>query len=205
VPRGEDTVLELLAIHFEPEGGESPGGTMEFVFAGGGAIRLSVECVEAAMDDLGPMWAGVADAEARLTGAQRAHASPPPPAAIVATASTVAASGVTRQEAKKSSSGSGTVVRSDRSRPAASSAPAIASGTAAIPSPSSAILQDRRHGRRGVDAHRRQVGRREHLPEDQVGPRVAREGEDRVRRQGREVQRLRRERRAPGPARKARR
>lgn len=60
VPRGEDTVLELLAIHFEPEGGESPGGTMELVFAGGGAIRLSVECVEAAMDDLGPMWAGVA-------------------------------------------------------------------------------------------------------------------------------------------------
>jgi len=60
VPKGEDTVLELLAIHFEPEGGESPGGTMELVFAGGGAIRLSVECVEAAMDDLGPMWAGVA-------------------------------------------------------------------------------------------------------------------------------------------------
>jgi len=60
VPKGEDTVLELLAIHFEPEGGESPGGTMELVFAGGGAIRLTVECVEAAMDDLGPMWAGVA-------------------------------------------------------------------------------------------------------------------------------------------------
>ncbi len=60
VPKGEDTVLELLAIHFEPEGGESPGGTLELVFAGGGAIRLTVECVEAAMDDLGPMWAGVA-------------------------------------------------------------------------------------------------------------------------------------------------
>lgn len=57
VPKGEDTVLELLALHFEPEGPEAPGGTLELVFAGGGGLRLTVECIEAAMDDLGPMWA----------------------------------------------------------------------------------------------------------------------------------------------------
>ena len=57
VPKGEDAVLELLALNFEPEGPEAPGGTLELVFAGGGGLRLTVECIEAAMDDLGPMWA----------------------------------------------------------------------------------------------------------------------------------------------------
>jgi len=55
VPQGAETVLELLALHFEP--GEAPAGTIELVFAGGAGIRLAVECIEAAMDDLGPMWA----------------------------------------------------------------------------------------------------------------------------------------------------
>lgn len=57
VPKGADTVMELLALNFEPEGPDLPGGTLELVFAGGSALRLTVECIEAAMDDLGPMWA----------------------------------------------------------------------------------------------------------------------------------------------------
>jgi Protein of unknown function (DUF2948) len=54
VPKGSDAVLELLALRFEP--GDEPGGTIELVFAGDAGLRLAVECVEAAMDDLGPMW-----------------------------------------------------------------------------------------------------------------------------------------------------
>jgi hypothetical protein len=57
VPKGEDTPLALLAINYAPEGPESPGGTVELVFAGDAALRLTVECIEAAMDDLGPAWA----------------------------------------------------------------------------------------------------------------------------------------------------
>ena len=47
-------VLELLAIRFVP--GEAPGGTIELVFSGGGAIRLDVECIEARLADLGGAW-----------------------------------------------------------------------------------------------------------------------------------------------------
>ncbi len=47
-------VLELLTVRFVP--GEAPGGTVELVFAGGGAIRLDVECVEARLADLGGAW-----------------------------------------------------------------------------------------------------------------------------------------------------
>jgi hypothetical protein len=55
VPRDEpNTVLSLLAVTFEP--GEAPSGTATLVFAGGAAIRLDLECIEAAMRDLGPVW-----------------------------------------------------------------------------------------------------------------------------------------------------
>jgi Protein of unknown function (DUF2948) len=47
-------VLELLTVRFVPT--EAPGGTIELVFAGGGAIRLDVECVEARLADLGGAW-----------------------------------------------------------------------------------------------------------------------------------------------------
>lgn len=50
----DDAVLELLAIEFEPT--DEPAGHITLVFAGGGAIRLEVECVEAAAADLGPAW-----------------------------------------------------------------------------------------------------------------------------------------------------
>jgi hypothetical protein len=52
--RTGDTVLSLLAIEFEPS--DLPGGDVVLVFAGGGAIRLSVECIEARLSDLGPAW-----------------------------------------------------------------------------------------------------------------------------------------------------
>jgi hypothetical protein len=48
-------ILELLAITFEPAP-EPPGGLIRLVFAGGAAILLDVECVEARLCDLGPRW-----------------------------------------------------------------------------------------------------------------------------------------------------
>ena len=50
----KDAVLELLAVHFDET--EPPGGWITMVCAGGGMIRLEVECIEAAMKDLGPSW-----------------------------------------------------------------------------------------------------------------------------------------------------
>jgi hypothetical protein len=52
--RRQDAVLELLAIGFEP--GEPPAGVVTLRFADGGAIRLEVECIEAELKDLGPVW-----------------------------------------------------------------------------------------------------------------------------------------------------
>jgi hypothetical protein len=49
-----DTVLNLLAVTFEP--GEAPAGEIALTFSDGAAIRLSVECIEAQMKDLGPIW-----------------------------------------------------------------------------------------------------------------------------------------------------
>jgi hypothetical protein len=49
-----ETILELLALRFVP--GAAPGGTIELVFAAGKDIRLDVECIEAALKDLGPVW-----------------------------------------------------------------------------------------------------------------------------------------------------
>jgi hypothetical protein len=50
----KDAVLELLAVNFEET--NAPGGWITLVCAGGGMIRLEVECIEAAMADLGPAW-----------------------------------------------------------------------------------------------------------------------------------------------------
>lgn len=50
----KDSVLELLAIQFEPS--DDPEGHVTLTFAGGGAIRLHVECIEAELKDLGPVW-----------------------------------------------------------------------------------------------------------------------------------------------------
>ena len=50
----KSAVLALLAISFEPA--ETPEGHVTLHFADGGAIRLHVECIEAELKDLGPVW-----------------------------------------------------------------------------------------------------------------------------------------------------
>jgi len=52
-----DAVVSLLAIRFTPRGAEDPAGTVELVFAGGGTIRLEVECLSAGLTDVGGEWA----------------------------------------------------------------------------------------------------------------------------------------------------
>jgi hypothetical protein len=51
-------VLSILAVLFEPAGdaAAAPAGTLTLVCAGDAAIRLSVECVELMLEDLGPAW-----------------------------------------------------------------------------------------------------------------------------------------------------
>jgi hypothetical protein len=52
------TVLALLAVTFEPTAGpDAPEGDVTLTFSGGAAIRLSVECVEVELQDLGAAWA----------------------------------------------------------------------------------------------------------------------------------------------------
>ena len=54
-------VLELLAIRFTVT--DDPAGHVDLDFAGGGTIRLTVECLEARMQDLGAAWAARATPE----------------------------------------------------------------------------------------------------------------------------------------------
>lgn len=54
ISRDGEIVLSLLSLGFEP--GEAPSGAVVLTFAGGGTIRLEVECIEAQLDDLGPAW-----------------------------------------------------------------------------------------------------------------------------------------------------
>lgn len=50
------TVLVLLAVQFEAKGEDDPAGAITLTFAGHGAIRLEVECIEGELRDLGPQW-----------------------------------------------------------------------------------------------------------------------------------------------------
>ena len=53
--RGAKTaVVNLLDIAFEP--GEAPGGALMFTFAGGGDLRVSVECIDVIMADVSTAW-----------------------------------------------------------------------------------------------------------------------------------------------------
>jgi hypothetical protein len=54
-----DAVLSLLAIQFLPKGGEDPGGMIVLVFAGGGAIKLDVENIDAELSDISGEWAAL--------------------------------------------------------------------------------------------------------------------------------------------------
>ncbi|GGA41077.1 hypothetical protein GCM10011499_08320 [Pelagibacterium lentulum] len=56
--KARDGVLELLAVRFEE--GEAPSGQVLLTFAGGGTVRLDVECLEARLRDLGGTWAAKA-------------------------------------------------------------------------------------------------------------------------------------------------
>ncbi len=47
--------LNLLAVDFVQT--DAPAGIVTLVFAEGGALRLEVECLEAELADLGPVWA----------------------------------------------------------------------------------------------------------------------------------------------------
>lgn len=48
-------VLELLSVRFEPA--MQPEGQILLEFAGGGTVRLEVECIEARLRDMGAAWA----------------------------------------------------------------------------------------------------------------------------------------------------
>lgn len=50
----QDAVVELLAINFDET--SAPAGHITLIFAGGGAIRMDVECIEVQLDDLGAAW-----------------------------------------------------------------------------------------------------------------------------------------------------
>jgi hypothetical protein len=49
-----DAVLEVLALSFEP--GEAPGGAVTISCAGGGDLRITVECVDAVLADVSQPW-----------------------------------------------------------------------------------------------------------------------------------------------------
>jgi hypothetical protein len=54
-----EAVASLLAIRFLPKGEEDPGGTIEFIFSGGGTLRLEVECISAELSDISGEWAAL--------------------------------------------------------------------------------------------------------------------------------------------------
>ncbi len=47
-------VVALLAVGFEP--GEAPGGVVTLTFAGGGDLRLEVECLDVILADVSEPW-----------------------------------------------------------------------------------------------------------------------------------------------------
>jgi hypothetical protein len=61
-----DAVLQLLAVQFER--GEGEAGAIELSFAGGGRVRLDVECIDAAMRDLSGPWRAQGRPEHDLSG-----------------------------------------------------------------------------------------------------------------------------------------
>lgn len=47
-------VLNLLAVSYDDS--DQSGGVVTLTFSGGAALRLEVECLEAELADLGPVW-----------------------------------------------------------------------------------------------------------------------------------------------------
>ena len=54
LPRLPEAALELLALDFLPD--EAPGGQVMMMFAGGGDLRIDVECLDAVLTDLSERW-----------------------------------------------------------------------------------------------------------------------------------------------------
>ncbi|MCA3554952.1 DUF2948 family protein [Aestuariivirga sp.] len=54
----KDEVLSLLSVTFAER--DAPSGEVLLSFSEGATIRLSVECLECQMTDLGPAWAAIA-------------------------------------------------------------------------------------------------------------------------------------------------
>ncbi|AYG95425.1 DUF2948 family protein [Brevundimonas naejangsanensis] len=54
LPRAPESALELLALDFLPT--EAPGGQVMMMFAGGGDLRIDVECLDAVLTDLSERW-----------------------------------------------------------------------------------------------------------------------------------------------------
>jgi hypothetical protein len=54
LPRNPDASLELLALDFMPT--EAPGGRVVLMFAGGGDLRVDVECLDAVVTDISERW-----------------------------------------------------------------------------------------------------------------------------------------------------
>lgn len=52
--RARKKILELLSVDFRPEA--DGAGVITLVFAGGGAIQLHVECIDAYLTDTGEPW-----------------------------------------------------------------------------------------------------------------------------------------------------
>lgn len=56
----KDAVVSVLAVTFTPNAVDDPSGVIEIVLAGGGAIRLEVECIDAVLADMTGSWAAIA-------------------------------------------------------------------------------------------------------------------------------------------------
>jgi len=50
----KEAVIDLLDLSFEP--GEAPGGAIILTFAGGGDLKLEVECIDAVLADISLSW-----------------------------------------------------------------------------------------------------------------------------------------------------
>ncbi len=50
----KDAVVELLSLTFEP--GLAPGGHLALTFAGGGDLRVSIDCIDAILVDVSEPW-----------------------------------------------------------------------------------------------------------------------------------------------------
>jgi hypothetical protein len=59
-----EAVVSILTVTFTPNGAKEnedadPGGVIEIVLAGGGALRLTVECIDAELADMSGPWAAI--------------------------------------------------------------------------------------------------------------------------------------------------